>query len=240
VTIVNRQSHPGEAHTGSIAARLNWLRAGVLGANDGIVSTAGIVVGVAAATAARGPILTAGVAGLAAGAVSMALGEYVSVSTQRDTERALLAKERRELREDPTAELDELAALYEQRGLTPKTAMTVAEELTEHDAVRAHAEAELGIDPDDLTSPWQAAGSSALSFTVGALLPILAILLPSAAFRVPVTVAAVLSALAFTGFVSARLGGAPIGRAVVRNVSGGGIALAITYALGHLVGGALA
>lgn len=240
MTIVIRQSHPGEAHTGSIAARLNWLRAGVLGANDGIVSTAGIVVGVAAATAARGPILTAGVAGLAAGAVSMALGEYVSVSTQRDTERALLAKERRELREDPTAELDELAALYEQRGLTPKTAMTVAEELTEHDAVRAHAEAELGIDPDDLTSPWQAAGSSALSFTVGALLPILAILLPSAAFRVPVTVAAVLSALAFTGFVSARLGGAPIGRAVVRNVSGGGLALAITYALGHLVGGALA
>ena len=120
-------SHPAEPHTGSVASKLNWLRAGVLGANDGIVSTAGIVVGVAAATAERGPILTAGIAGLAAGAVSMALGEYVSVSTQRDTEKALLSKERRELREDPDAELDELAALYEGKGLTRRTARTVAE-----------------------------------------------------------------------------------------------------------------
>lgn len=133
-------THPAEPHIGSVASKLNWLRAGVLGANDGIVSTAGIVVGVAAATASREPILTAGIAGLAAGAVSMALGEYVSVSTQRDTERALLNKERRELREDPAAELDELAALYEGKGLSPATARAVAEELSDHDAFAAHAE----------------------------------------------------------------------------------------------------
>ena len=140
----------------------------MLGANDGIVSTAGIVVGVAAATVERGPILTAGIAGLAAGAVSMALGEYVSVSTQRDTERALLRKERRELKEDPEAELDELTALYEAKGLSSATARSAAEELTEHDAFAAHAEVELGIDPEDLTNPWMAAVSSAVSFTVGA------------------------------------------------------------------------
>ena len=225
---------------GSVASKLNWLRAGVLGANDGIVSTAGIVVGVAAATAARGPIWTAGIAGLAAGAVSMALGEYVSVSTQRDTERALLSKERRELQEDPAAELDELAALYRAKGLSPATARLVAQELTDHDAFAAHAEVELGIDPDELTNPWQAAMSSALSFTIGALLPLLAILLPPIGLRIPVTVVAVLVALSVTGAVSARLGGAPAGRAVVRNVIGGGLALAITFAIGHLVGDVIA
>ena len=151
--------------SGSVSSKLNWLRAGVLGANDGIVSTAGIVVGVAAASVARGPILTAGIAGLVAGTVSMALGEYVSVSTQRDTEQALLSKERRELRDDPTAELDELAALYEAKGLSAATARTVAEELTDHDPFAAHAEVELGIDPEELTNPWHAALSSALSFT---------------------------------------------------------------------------
>jgi VIT1/CCC1 family predicted Fe2+/Mn2+ transporter len=222
-----------------VSSKLNWLRAGVLGANDGIVSTAGIVVGVAAATAERGPILTAGVAGLVAGAVSMALGEFVSVSTQRDTERALLTKERRELRDDPAAELEELADLYEQRGLSPATARTVAQELSDHDAVRAHAEVELGIDPDNLTNPWQAALSSALAFTIGALLPLIAILLPPTTFRVPVTVVAVLAALAITGLTSARLGGAPPGSATIRNVVGGGLALAITYAIGYLVGAAV-
>jgi VIT1/CCC1 family predicted Fe2+/Mn2+ transporter len=224
---------------GSVASKLNWLRAGVLGANDGIVSTAGIVVGVAAATVERGPILTAGIAGLAAGAVSMALGEYVSVSTQRDTEQALLSKERRELRADPAAELDELAGIYEAKGLSSATARTVAEELTDHDAFAAHAEVELGIDPDELTNPWEAALSSALSFTVGALLPLLAILLPPTTWRVPVTVVAVLLALMITGAVSAALGGAPKGRAVLRNVIGGALALAITYAIGHLVGAAI-
>jgi VIT1/CCC1 family predicted Fe2+/Mn2+ transporter len=223
-----------------VSLKLNWLRAGVLGANDGIVSTAGIVVGVAAATVARAPILTAGIAGLAAGAVSMALGEYVSVSTQRDTERALLVKERRELRDDPIAELDELKRIYEQKGLSESTAETVAKELTDHDAFAAHAEVELGIDPDELTNPWQAAMSSALSFTVGALLPLIAILLPPVSLRIPVTVAAVMIALVVTGAVSAGLGGAPKQRAVARNVIGGGLALAITYTIGHLVGAAIA
>lgn len=225
---------------GSVAAKLNWLRAGVLGANDGIVSTAGIVVGVAAATVARGPILTAGIAGLAAGAVSMALGEYVSVSTQRDTERALLHKEIEELRDDPAAELDELAALYEAKGLTPATARTVAEELTDHNPLLAHAEVELGIDPEELTNPWQAASSSALSFTLGALLPLIVILAPPTAWRIPATVLAVLLALLVTGAVSAGLGGAPQGRAMLRNVIGGGLALAVTYAIGHVVGAAIA
>lgn len=198
------------------------------------------MVGVAAATAERAPILTAGVAGLAAGAVSMALGEYVSVSTQRDTEKAMLSKERRELRDDPVTELDELVALYEGKGLSPATARTVAKELTEHDAFAAHAEIELGIKPGELTSPWQAALSSALSFTVGALLPIIAILVPPAAWRVPVTVISVLLALVITGVLSAALGGAPTQRAVLRNVIGGGLALVITYAIGHLVGAAIA
>ena len=208
----------------------------MLGANDGIVSTAGIVVGVAAATVARGPIMTAGIAGLVAGAVSMALGEYVSVSAQRDTEQALLREERRELRADPHAELEELAALYEGKGLSSATAWTVAEELTDHDPIAAHAEVELGFDPDDLTSPWQAALSSALSFSISALLPLIAILAAPVALRIPVTVAAVLSALLVTGAVSAGLGRAPKHRAALRNFVGGGLALAITYLIGHLVG----
>ncbi|WP_433664589.1 VIT1/CCC1 transporter family protein [Nocardia sp. CA-128927] len=228
--------HPAEPHAAGSAARLNWLRAGVLGANDGIVSVAGIVVGVAAATAERAPILTAGVAGLVAGAVSMALGEYVSVSTQRDSERALLATELRELAEEPEAELAELAAIYQAKGLTAATALAVAEELTARDAFAAHAEAELGIDPDDLTNPWHAALSSALSFTLGALLPLLAILVVAVPLRVPVTVIAVLIALALTGALGARLGGAAPARATARVVIGGALAMAVTYAIGRAVG----
>ncbi|WP_292976417.1 VIT family protein [Mycobacterium sp.] len=228
--------HSREPHSGSVSARLNWLRAGVLGANDGIVSTAGIVVGVAAATATRGPIVTAGVAGLAAGAVSMALGEYVSVSAQRDTEQALLRTERRELAEDPAAELDELAALYEAKGLSVATARCVAEEFTAHDPIAAHAEVELGFDPTELTSPWQAAASSAVAFSVGALLPLSAVMAASPAARIPLTVGAVLIALLITGTVSAHLGGAPKHRAALRNGVGGGVALAVTYAIGHMVG----
>jgi vacuolar iron transporter family protein len=230
--------HP-EPHSTSVSSKLNWLRAGVLGANDGIVSTAGIVVGVAAAATSRDPILTAGIAGLVAGAISMALGEYVSVSTQRDTEEALLGKEREELHQYPAAELDELAALYEAKGLSTATARTVAEELTDHDAFAAHADVELGIDPTDLTNPWHAALSSALSFTVGALLPLIAILVPPIALRIPVTFAAVLAALVITGAASAALGGAPKARAVTRNVIGGALALGATYAIGHLVGAAI-
>ncbi|MBV9089474.1 MAG: VIT family protein [Mycobacteriaceae bacterium] len=228
-----------EPHLGSVANRLNWLRAGVLGADDGIVSVAGIVVGVAAASAARGPIFTAGIAGLAAGALSMAVGEYVSVSTQRDSEKAMLAKEQTELVQQPGAELDELAHIYQAKGLSPQTAEQVAKELTEHDAFAAHVEAELGLDPQELTNPWQAALSSAVSFTVGALLPLLAILLPPAAARIPVTVAAVLVALAITGWVSARLGGGKPQRAALRVTVGGALAMGITFAIGHLVGHAV-
>jgi VIT1/CCC1 family predicted Fe2+/Mn2+ transporter len=229
------QGHADEPHAGGLAARLNWLRAGVLGANDGIVSTAGLVVGVAAATTARSPIITAGVAGIAAGAVAMALGEYVSVSSQRDTERALLAKERAELDQEPARELIELAGIYQAQGLTPETAEQVARELTAHDAYAAHAHAELGIDPGELTNPWHAAGASALSFTVGALLPVLAILLP-AGVRIPVTFVVVLLALAVTGTISARIGGAPANRAVGRVVLGGALAMLVTFGIGQLVG----
>lgn len=226
-------------HHGSVANKLNWLRAAVLGANDGIVSTAGIVVGVAAATAERGPVFTAGIAGLAAGALSMAVGEYVSVSTQRDTERALLDTESRELKQQPDFELDELTALYEARGLSKQTARKAAEELTAHDPLGAHAELELRIDPNELTKPWLAAISSAVSFTVGALLPLIAILLPPPSARIPVTVVAVLIALAITGWASARLGGAKPLRPIVRVTVGGALAMAITFGIGHLVGAAI-
>ena len=225
-----------EAHDGSIAGRLNALRAGVLGANDGIVSTAGLVIGVAAATTDRSAVFTAGMAGLAAGAMSMAVGEYVSVSTQRDTEKALIAKEIRELDEEPEAELNELAGIYAAKGLTPDLARQVAEQLTAHDALGAHAEAELGIDPTQHATPWQAAWASMLAFTLGALLPLLAILLPPLPWRVPVTVAAVVLALAATGWVSARLGDADARRATVRVVAGGLLAMAVTYGIGALVG----
>jgi VIT1/CCC1 family predicted Fe2+/Mn2+ transporter len=229
-----------EPHGPTLAGRLNWLRAGVLGANDGIVSTAGLVVGVAAATTERSAIFTAGFAGLAAGAVSMALGEYVSVSTQRDTERALLSKEQQELSETPTAEFEELVAIYERKGLREDTARTVARELTEHDAFAAHVDVELGLDPDELTNPWQAAGSSALSFTLGAAIPLLAILLTPVHLRVPVTFLAVLFALALTGSVSATLGGARRTRAVLRVALGGALAMGVTYGIGQWVGTGIA
>jgi len=225
-----------EPHGKDVASRLNWLRAGVLGANDGIVSTAGIVVGVAGATAELSAIMTAGIAGLAAGAMSMAVGEYVSVSTQRDTEHALLEKERRELHETPDEELAELTQLYADKGLSQELAHQVAVQLTEHDALAAHAEVELKIDPDNLTSPTHAALASFVAFTIGALLPLLAIALPPAGGRVPVTVVAVVIALALTGVISARLGGADRRKAVWRNVIGGLVAMAVTYGIGALVG----
>jgi VIT1/CCC1 family predicted Fe2+/Mn2+ transporter len=228
-------AHPGEAHTGGVSGRLNRLRAGVLGANDGIVSTAALVVGVAATTSGPGAILAAGAAGAVAGAVSMALGEYVSVSTQRDTERALLAAERLELEQFPERELEELTSLYEMKGLTPETARLVAQELTAKDAFAAHADAELHIDPAALSSPAQAAVASAVSFAAGAALPLVAILLPPPDVRIAVTFLAVVLALVVTGAVSARLGSAAVGRAVARLVAGGVLAMAITYALGLLV-----
>lgn len=229
-------SHDGEPHGTGLGQKLNWLRAGVLGANDGIVSVASLVVGVAGATTDNAALLTAGLAGLVGGAISMALGEYVSVSSQRDTERALIAKERHELRTMPEEELEELAGLYRRRGLSETTARQVAAELTAHDALSAHLEVELGIDQDDLVNPWHAAISSAVAFTLGALLPLLAILLPPAEWRVPVTFVAVLLALAITGTVSARIGGASSLRASIRLVIGGALALAATWGIGTLLG----
>lgn len=240
------RSTPGDAdatgHSGEpaghrrIGSLLNSLRAAVLGANDGIVSVAGIVVGVAGATTDLIVVLTAGVAGLLAGALSMAAGEYVSVSTQRDTERALLRHERHQLRVEPEQELDELTQLYRGKGLRPDLARQVAEELTAADAFRAHAEVELRIDPDALNSPWQAAIASFGAFTAGALLPLLAIGLPPQPARVPACFAAVVVALALTGAVSARLGHAPVLRATVRTVLGGVFAMAVTYGIGSLAG----
>jgi VIT1/CCC1 family predicted Fe2+/Mn2+ transporter len=215
---------------------LNWLRAGVLGANDGIVSVASLVVGVAGATTDNAALLVAGLAGLVGGAISMALGEYVSVSSQRDSERALIDKERHELRTMPDDELAELTQLYRARGLSEQTAERVARELTAHDALAAHLEVELGIDQHDLVNPWHAAISSAVSFTIGALLPLLAVLLPPAAWRVPVTFIAVLVALAATGAISARVGGAPVLRASARLVVGGAAALLVTWLIGTLLG----
>ena len=228
--------HQGEPHAAKMGQRLNWLRAGVLGANDGIVSVAALVVGVAGATTDNAALLTAGLAGLVGGAVSMALGEYVSVSSQRDSERALIAKEREELRTMPREELAELTALYRDRGLSEATAQKVAEELTAHDALSAHLEVELGIDQDDLVNPWHAALSSAVACTLGALLPLLAILLPPPEWRIPVTFAAVLLALAATGAVGAVIGGSAPVRASVRLVVGGALALLATWLIGTLLG----
>ena len=232
--------HAGESHGGSLASRLNWLRAGVLGANDGIISTAGLVIGVAAATTDTGQIATAGVAGLVAGAVSMALGEYVSVSTQRDSERALIDKERRELAEFPDAEHAELVGLLRERGLSDESSTTVAAELTEGDVLRAHLDVELGIDAEELANPWAAAGSSAVAFSVGAVLPLLAILLPPASVRIPVAFVAVLVALFATGVLSAQFGGSPRRAAAVRLVAGGALAMVVTFGIGALLGTAVA
>lgn len=225
-----------EPHAPGMARRLNWLRAGVLGSNDGIVSTAGLVIGVAGATTSQTVILTAGIAGLAAGAMSMAVGEYVSVSSQRDSEQALLAKERRELEETPEEELEELTDLYAAKGISRALAREVAVQLTAHDALGAHAEVELGIDPDNLTSPTHASVASFIAFTIGSLLPLLAIAFPPTSWRVPVTVVTVVLALAGTGLVAARLGSAPARRSLWRNVIGGMAAMAVTYIIGSLVG----
>lgn len=234
-----QDGHASEPHETGMASRLNWLRAGVLGANDGIVSTAGLVVGVAGATTDTGTLLVTGLAGLVAGSLSMAGGEYVSVSTQRDSEQALLELERWELRELPEAELEELAGLYRDKGLAPDLAMEVAEQLTDHDALAAHAEVELGIDPHELTSPWHAAWSSMIAFAVGALLPLLAIVLPPASTRVIITMVSSVLALALTGVVSARLGRSPLAPAITRNVVTGLLAMGLTFAVGSWVGGGL-
>ncbi|OYO21005.1 hypothetical protein CGZ93_12445 [Enemella dayhoffiae] len=239
------QQHPVAAHptdhvmdvrpAGELASRLNWLRAGALGANDGIVSTAGLVVGVAGSQASSGAVLVAGIAGLVAGSLSMAGGEYMSVSTQRDTELAVLAKERWELANLPHEELGELTGLYRAKGLSPGLARQVAVQLTEHDALAAHAEAELGIDPEKRTNPVQAALASMLAFSLGAVLPLLAMVLSPLSWRMAVTWVAVLLSLAVTGLITARLGGSSPVRPVGRNVAVGVLTMSLTWAVGHLV-----
>ena len=229
-----------EPHQAQFASRLNWLRAGVLGANDGIVSIAALVVGVAAATQELQPILVAGIAGVLAGATSMALGEYVSVSSQRDSEAALIAREKLELQTQPDIELQELAEIYVRKGLSEPTAQKVAEELTALDPIKAHLEAELGIKEEELTNPWHAALSSAVSFLAGAILPMLAVTLTPTDWRIPLTVVASLIALAITGGLGAYLGRSKMLKPIVRVTIGGGLALAVTWVIGALIGGGTA
>lgn len=215
-------------------SKLNWLRAAVLGANDGVVSIAALVVGVAGATTDIKAISTAGVAGVVAGALSMAAGEYVSVSTQRDAEHAYIAREKRELKEDPEGELEELTQYYRDKGLKTDTAKQVAKELTKHDVLAAHLEAEFGLSEEDLTNPMHAAWASAISFICGGAIPMVAILLPPAKWRIAVTFVAVLFALALTGFISAKISDANRKKAVMRVIIGGMFAMAITYTIGRL------
>jgi VIT1/CCC1 family predicted Fe2+/Mn2+ transporter len=231
-----RTDHYSEPHSPNAVSQLNKLRAAVLGANDGIVSIAGLVVGVAGATTDRKVILAAGLAGVFAGALSMAAGEYVSVSSQRDTEEAMIAKERYELDNFPKEELAELKKIYQKKGLSPKTATLVAKELTANDAHAAHLDAELAIDPHNLVNPWHAAIASALAFFAGSILPMLAISLPPTNLRVIVTFVSVIIALCFTGALSAYVGRAPMNRAILRVTLGGAFAMAITYGIGHLIG----
>lgn len=214
--------------------KLNWLRASVLGANDGIVSIAGLVLGVAGATNSPTAILAAGIAGIVAGAISMAAGEYVSVSSSRDTEKAILKKERYRLENFPEEELKELALIYKQKGLTEKTAELVAKELSKKDVFAAHAHIELNIDPDNLTNPWHAAFASAGAFLAGAMIPLIAIIIPPASIKVPFVFVSVIVALAITGILSAKAGGANITRATIRVISGGALAMIVTYIIGKL------
>lgn len=222
-----------------LVSRIGWLRAAVLGANDGIVSTASLVVGVAAATAQRSDILVAGVAGWIAGAMSMAAGEYVSVSSQADTEQADLARERSELAASPGAEHAELAAIYVDRGLDQETADKVATQLMRHDALGAHARDELGISEITTARPIQAALTSAATFTAGAAMPLLMVLIAPASLVVPVVAIASLLFLGLLGAIGARAGGAGILRPTARVMFWGALAMAITAGVGRLVGTAV-
>jgi vacuolar iron transporter family protein len=219
-----------------LSHRSNWLRAAVLGANDGIVSTASLVLGVAASGASGAAIVTAGVAGLVAGALSMAAGEYVSVSSQRDSERADIRLEERELRRNPDGELRGLAAIYERRGLPPALASEVAVTLSRHGALETHTRDELGLDEERRARPFQAAWTSALSFSAGAALPLLAAAVMPASARVAAVVGVTMIALGLLGDVGARLGGAPRRRATVRVLAWGAVAMALTAGIGALVG----
>jgi len=222
-----------------VSGRLNWLRAGVLGANDGIVSVAALLIGVAAADPTRGALVTAGVAGIAAGALSMGIGEYVSVSSQRDAERAQLAREAKWQEDRPDWELEQLVRLNMETGMSEETARQAATEQHDHDPLAIHAKMHLGIDPEELVNPWSAGIASFVAFTCGGLFPLLTMLLVPEGARIVATFAIVLVALAVTGFVSARLGHAKRRIGVARNLLGGTLAMLITYGIGTLVGTAI-
>jgi VIT1/CCC1 family predicted Fe2+/Mn2+ transporter len=230
--MTTRTTH-GETH---LSYRAGWLRAAVLGANDGILSVASVVIGVAASGASRAAVATAGVAALSAGAMSMAAGEFVSVSSQRDTENADLAMEKRELAANPAGELRELTGIYVDRGLSPALAAQVADALTGHDALEAHARDELGLDEDRRARPLQAAAASAAAFSAGAILPLIAAILPSNSARIPVCVVVAAAMLILLGDLGARLGGAPRGRAIVRVTGWGLLAMGVTAAVGAIAG----
>ena len=231
-----KSPHPQEEHK---SHRMNWLRAAVLGANDGVVSTASLMLGVLAAHASHSTILTAGIAGLTAGALSMAVGEYVSVSSQRDSEYADIAIEQRSLKSNPEGELTELAHIYVHRGLEPELAKKVAKQLHEHDAEAAHLRDELGIDREELANPVQAGLASAVSFSVGAVIPIIGALVSNKSMGAWVIVIFSLIALAISGAIGAYIGGGHRIRAAARVFFGGGAAMAITAFIGHLVGHSL-
>ena len=218
------------------SGRAGWLRAAVLGSNDAILSTASLMIGVAASSASKPTILVAGLAGLVAGAMSMAVGEYVSVSSQRDAERADIKRENLELTEQPKAELHELAMIYMKRGLDKDLAMKVAQQLSAHDRLGAHMRDELGIDQSALARPIQAAWISAVSFAIFAAVPIAALLAAPAALRIPVIATLSLLCLAALGTLGAHLGGAPLGRAAARVTLGGALAMAVTAVIGKILG----
>jgi VIT1/CCC1 family predicted Fe2+/Mn2+ transporter len=229
-----RQHH--EVHR---SGRAGWLRAAVLGSDDAIVSTASLMLGVAASSASKASILVAGVAGLVAGAMSMAVGEYVSVSSQRDAERADVRREKTELANDPENELHELATIYVKRGLDAELAMRVATQLSAHDRLGAHLRDELGIEPSSLARPLQAAWVSAASFATFATIPILTLLVAPVAYRMAVIAVVSLASLAGLGAFGGRLGGAPVGRAALRVTLGGGLAMTLTALIGRAFGVAL-
>ncbi|HWZ65955.1 MAG TPA: VIT family protein [Patescibacteria group bacterium] len=230
----SKKAHASDNNSSSLA--LNKLRAAVLGANDGIVSISSVVMGVAGATSSRGVIFTAGMAALVAGALSMAVGEYVSVSSQSDAEKSYIKKEKQELLDDPDGEFEELVDAYIARGVNAKTARIVAKELTADNALKAHLHIEFNLDQDDISSPLHAAIASLLSFTVGGIIPFLTMIFAPTSTRITLTVVAVVCALALTGYASAYVGNASRTRAIGRVLIGGALAMAITYSIGKLFG----
>ncbi len=231
--VAEASAHPDDPH---YVGRLGWLRAAVLGANDGIVSTGALIMGVAAAEPGPRAILIAGVAGLTAGALSMAAGEYVSVSSQSDTERADIERERQALRDAPQEELYELAQIYEERGMSAETAMQAAREVSERDALAAHVRDELGLTEASAANPLQAAFTSAITFSLGAAVPLLAAIAAPAHLVMIFVLLATVVALAILGGIGAKAGGAPMGPAIARVAIWGTIALGITAGVGKLFG----